>query len=262
MRDALIYCQKFDIPVINHCEILALSQNGVIHQGKVSKELGLTGIPDSAESIMVLRDILLAEQTGGWVHIAHVSTKKSVEIIRWAKRRGIRVTAETCPHYFTLTDKDCLSLNTNYKVSPPLRTKADIEAIKQGLADSMIDAIATDHAPWHTSFKNKTWPNARSVMIGFETAFSLGYQELVLKKYLGLEKYLACLTTKPAQILKQSAEIKKESPAVLTIFNLNKTWIQTHRSIISKSKNSPFINKKLKGKITRVIVKDKIFTSD
>jgi dihydroorotase len=207
---------------------------------------------------------MLAEQTKGHLHIAHVSTKKSVDLIRRAKKQGINVTAETCPHYVTLTDKYCLGLNTNFKVSPPLRTKADVEAVKEGLADGTIDAIATDHAPWHKSKKQVKWEKAKSGMIGFETAFSLGYQELVLKKYLSLEKYIACLTTKPAQILglKSSGKITQGLPASITIFNLNKNWIQTPENITSKSKNSPFIGRKLKGKIEKIVLHNKIFDWD
>lgn len=284
MRNALLLSKKYNIPVINHCEILTLSKDGVINLGRVSRKLGLKGIPDTAESIMVLRDILLAEQTGGHIHIAHVSCQKSVEQISWAKKRGIRITAETCPHYFTLIDKACLSLNTNFKVSPPLRTKADVEAIKQALADGTIDAIATDHAPWYCKEKNPlelqistdeyrlrknrsnqstlrlhNWIKAKSGMIGFETAFSLGYQELVLKKYLTLEKYLSCLTVNPAQIINQTAQIAEEKKCSISIFDTSKSWIQTNTKIISKSKNSPFVGRRLKGKITRIILDNKIF---
>jgi dihydroorotase len=291
MQKVMEKCSVFNIPIINHCEILELSKSGVMNQGKINTKLGLKGIPDIAESIMVLRDIALADYIKGRVHIAHVSTKKSVDLIRWAKKRGIRVTAETCPHYFTLTENDCLKIDTNYKVSPPLRTKLDIEAIKQGLADGTIDAIATDHAPWHISKKNpqkpqdstrltqdkenksvkicenlwlkniSNWEKAKSGMIGFETAFSLGYEELVLKKYLTLEKYIACLTTKPAKILnlKDTGKITEGIPAAITIFNLNKTWIPSPNNILSKSKNSPFIGRKLKGKVETVILRDKIF---
>jgi len=283
MRDALLLSKKCDIPVINHCEVLTLSKDGVINLGRVSKKLGLKGIPDTAESIMVLRDILLSEQTGGWVHIAHVSCQKSVELISWAKKRGIRITAETCPHYFTLTDKNCLSLNTNFKVSPSLRTKADVEAIKQALVDGTIDAIATDHAPWHSKAKNplkpqmhtdqhrleknrlnlrlkdlSNWNKAKSGMIGFETAFALGFQELVLKKYLSLEKYLSCLTVKPAQIINQTAQISEGKNCDITIFDTSKSWMQTPENIVSKSKNSPYIGRRFKGKITSVILNNKI----
>jgi dihydroorotase len=254
MRDALLLSKKYNIPVINHCEVLTLSKDGVMNLGLMSTKMGLKGIPDTAESIMVLRDVLLAEQTGGWVHIAHVSCAKSVELISWAKKRGIRITAETCPHYFTLTDKDCLSLNTNFKVSPPLRTKTDVEAIKQGLSDGAIDAIATDHAPWHFSYKQKPWIKAKSGMIGFETAFSLGYQELVMKKYLSLEKYLACLTTKPGQIIHQPVQISKGLQASITIFDISKIWIQTPGNIVSKSKNSPYLGRELKGKVKIVVL--------
>ncbi|MEO0083024.1 MAG: dihydroorotase [candidate division WOR-3 bacterium] len=261
MTEILQKSKKYNFLVINHCEVLTLSHNGVLNEGKISKKLNLKGIPDIAESIMVLRDVLLADKTQGKLHIAHVSTKKSVEIIRWAKKQGINVTAETCPHYFTLTEDDCLSLNTNYKVSPPLRTKKDVEAIKEGLADGTIDAIATDHAPWHKSKKQVKWEKAKSGMIGFETAFSLGYQELVLKKYLTLEKYIACLTTRPAEILnlKDTGKIAQGIPAAITIFDLSKDWTFNIENIVSKSKNSPFIGRKLKGKVELVILTNKIF---
>lgn len=261
MQKILIDCQKFNIPVINHCEVLSLSKFGMMNEGKISRKLGLKGIPDVSESIMVLRDIILAECTNSRVHIAHVSTKKSVDLIRWAKQKEIKVTAETCPHYFTLTDNDCARLNTNYKVSPPLKTKTDTEAIKEGLADGTIDVIATDHAPWHISGKQVKWERAKLGMIGFETAFSLGYEELVLKKYLSLEKYIACLTTGPAQALnlENSGKIEEGVPAQITIFDLNKCWVLSKDNIISKSKNSPFIGGKLKGKVEAVILKDKIF---
>jgi dihydroorotase len=291
MQSILEYCKTLDIPVINHCEVLELTKSGVMNEGKVSNRLGLKGIPDMAESIMVLRDVHLADLTEGRLHLAHISTKKSVDLIRWAKAQGIRVTAETCPHYFTLTENNCMGLNTNFKVSPPLRTKADVEAIKEGLADGIIDVIATDHAPWHISEKQvgccshrgtettekpkknkefplcppslrgKKWERAESGMIGFETAFSLGYQELVLKKYLSLEKYIACLTTKPAQLLKltKQAKITEGIPVAITIIDLNKTWTLSKENTLSKSKNSPFIGRKLKGKVEKVILKDRIF---
>lgn len=261
MQEILEHCRELGIFVIDHCEVLELSNSGMINQGSISKKLGLKGIPDIAESIMVLRDIVLAEYTKSRVHIAHVSTKKSVDLIRWAKKRHIKITAETCPHYFTLTENDCIGLNTNFKVSPPLRTKADVEAVKQGLADGTIDIIATDHAPWHHAKKQVSWEKAKSGMIGFETAFSLGYQELVLKKYLTLEKYIACLTTKPAKILnlKDAGKIAEAIPAAITIFDLNKAWTLSNNNIISKSKNSPFIGRKLKGKVQKVILKDTFF---
>lgn len=262
MQKLLKYFKTLNVLVIDHCELVGLSKAGVINEGVVSKKLGLKGIPDISESIMVFRDILLTEQTESRIHIAHVSTRESVELIHWAKKQGIRVTAETCPHYFTLTEQDCLSLNTNFKVSPPLRTKADVEAIKEGLADGMIDIIATDHAPWHSSKKEVSWEKAKSGMIGFETAFSLGYEELVLKKYLNLEKYIACLTTKPAQILnrKDSGKIVQGFPAAITIFDLNKTWTLSEKNILSKSKNSPFIGRKLRGKVAKVLLYNKIFS--
>ncbi len=262
MQKLLVRCKNLGIFPINHCEVLELSNAGVINEGRISRKLDLKGIPDSSESIMVLRDIVLADYTKSHIHIAHVSTKKSVDIIRWAKRRGIKISAETCPHYFTLTEDDCLGLNTNYKVSPPLRIKLDVEAIKEALIDGTIDAIATDHAPWHKSKKQVSWEIAKTGMIGFETAFSLGYQELVQKKYMALEKYIACLTKKPTQILglKNAGQIREGEPTAITIFDLNKNWTPDEKNIISKSKNSPFIGKKLKGRIEKVIIQDQLFS--
>jgi dihydroorotase len=261
MQKLLEQCQVLGIFPINHCEVLELSNAGMINEGRASRKLGLKGIPDISESIMVLRDIVLSEYTKSRVHIAHVSTRKSVDLIRWAKKRGVKITAETCPHYFTLSEDDCLDLDTNYKVSPSLRTKADVEAIKQGLADGTIDAIATDHAPWHRTKKQDSWEKAKSGMIGFETAFSLGYQELVLKKYLTLEQYIACLTTKPANILnlKDAGKIAVGFPAAITIVDLGKNWTPSIKNIMSKSKNSPFIGRKLKGKIEKVVIQNKLF---
>ncbi|MEO0091860.1 MAG: dihydroorotase [candidate division WOR-3 bacterium] len=253
MYRLLLACKDFGIPVINHCEII----NPLMNQQTLYPKSGF----DASESLMVLRDIILADYAKAHIHIAHVSTKKSVELIRWAKKTGVKITAETCPHYFTLTKKDCNGVNTNYKVSPPLRAEDDVEAIKHGLADGTIDVIASDHAPWHISKKQVRWQKAKSGMIGFETAFSLGYQELVLKKYLSLENYIACLTTKPAKILglNISDKISEGTSVSITIFDLSKEWIFSQGNILSKSKNSPFIGKKLKGKIDMVILKDRMF---
>ncbi|MCS7258094.1 MAG: dihydroorotase, partial [candidate division WOR-3 bacterium] len=260
MHELLLISKKYNLPIINHCEVRALSRNGVINEGKVSKKLGLKGIPDIAESIMVLRDLMLQKEVQGILHFAHISTKKSVEVLRWAKKQGIKFSAETCPHYFTLTEEHCLKLDPNYKVSPPLRTKADIEAIKEALADGIINIIATDHAPWHSRYKNVRWEKARSGMIGFETAFSLGYEELVLKKYLSLENYIACLTQNPRMVLGRSLMLNAEDEALITIFDLSVTWKYTEKKIFSRSSNTPFLGRTFRGKITKVIIGDYLFT--
>ncbi|MEO0071935.1 MAG: dihydroorotase [candidate division WOR-3 bacterium] len=259
MYKLLLLSKEYRLPIINHCEVRALSRNGTINDGKISKKLGLKGIPDIAESIMVLRDLILQTHTGGILHIAHVSTKKSVEVLRWAKAQGIRFTAETCPHYFTLTENYCAGLDPNYKVSPPLRTKADVEAIKEALADGIIEVIATDHAPWHRRYKQSGWQKARPGMIGLETAFSLGYEQLVLKKYLSLEKFIACLTQNPRRILARSLTLEAGDDALITIFDLSIDWIYEKDLIFSRSSNTPFLGRSFKGKITKVIVNNYLF---
>jgi dihydroorotase len=259
MYELLLLSREFNLPIINHCEVLALSKGGVINDGKIARKLGLPGIPDIAESIMVLRDIVLQERTQGILHLAHISTEKSVKIIRWAKKQGIRVSCETTPHYFTLTEEHCRHLDPYYKVSPPLRSKRDVEAIKEGLVDGTIDIIATDHAPWHMRYKKVPWIKARPGIIGFETAFSLGYEELVLKKYLSLENYIACLTQKPRKLIGRSLLVKEGDLALITIFDLAQNWLYREDRIFSRSVNSPFINKELKGKVTKVIIENKLF---
>jgi len=260
MRRVLEYSKIFNQLVISHCEVKTLSANGVMNEGIVSTRLGLRGIPDIAESAMVYEHILLADYTKSQLHVAHVSTKKSVEIIRWAKQQGIDITCETCPHYFSLTDEACSTFDTNYKVNPPLRTKTDVEAIKEALADGTIDALATDHAPHLASEKEVEFDLAPFGMIGLETAFSLGYEELVMKRYLGLIDYIAKLTVEPARILKlEPPLITIGKPANLVILDTKIKWIYPKESIHSKAQNSPFIGKELKGKVLSVVMGEQLF---
>jgi dihydroorotase len=259
MRRVLEYAKVFDIPVISHCEEKALSKGGIMNEGKVSAMLGMPGIPSCAEETMVMRDILLADYTGGRLHIAHVSTRGSVEIIRWAKARGIKVTCETCPHYFALTDESVTSYDSGFKVNPPLRTADDVFAIKEGLADGTIDVIATDHAPHLASEKEVEFERAPSGMIGFETAFAIGIQELVSSKVLDLGDYLARLTAAPAQILKLTRSIMIGEPADLTIFDPTLKWEYTSDMIRSGSRNSPFIGRTLTGKVLTTIIGTRVF---
>uniref|UniRef100_A0A7C6AAB8 Dihydroorotase n=1 Tax=candidate division WOR-3 bacterium TaxID=2052148 RepID=A0A7C6AAB8_UNCW3 len=260
MRQVLEYAKIFDLPVISHCEIKALSANGVMNEGIISTRLGLRGIPDIAEAAMVYEHILLADYTKSRLHIAHISTKKSVEIIRWAKEKGISITAETCPHYFSLTEEMCETFDSNYKVNPPLRTKMDAEAIKEALADGTIDVIATDHAPHLASEKEVEFDLAPFGMIGLETAFAIGYEELVLKKYLNLIDYIAKLTCEPAKVLKLDLPtIAEGKTANLVIFDPKAKWVYQKEIIKSKSQNSPFIGRELKGKISKVIIGNHLF---
>ncbi|MEW6686622.1 MAG: dihydroorotase [Candidatus Edwardsbacteria bacterium] len=259
MRRALEYSRMFDIPVISHCEDLDLSAEGVMNEGFVSTSLGLRGIPHTAEEIMVARDCFLAELTNSRLHLAHLSTAGSVEIVRQAKKKGIKVTCETAPHYFTLTDESVRSFETNFKVNPPLRSKEDVLAIIEGLKDGTIDVIATDHAP-HTSVEKEVeFDQAPPGIIGLETAFSLALTELVKANILTLSEVVAKLSFNPAKILKLSVgEIKVGAPADLTIVDLNREWIVQAKQFASKSKNSAFIGRELKGQVIMVIKRGKI----
>lgn len=259
-RSVLEYAKIFDLPVISHCELKTLSANGVMNEGITATKLGLRGIPDIAEAAMVFDHILLADYTKSRLHIAHISTKKSVAALRWAKEQGILVTAETCPHYFTLTEAECSNFDPNTKVNPPLRTETDVEAIKEALAEGLINVIATDHAPHLASEKEVEFDLAPFGMIGLETAFALGYEALVLKKYLTLVDYIAKLTVEPAKVLKlKPPKIAPGERANLVIFDPKIKWSYQKDKICSKSQNSPFIGKEMTGKILQVVLGNRVF---
>jgi len=259
LRRAMEYAAMLDLLVICHCEDKSLVDNGVMHQGYWSTVLGLRPIPAESESIIVSRDIQLAELTGARLHIAHVSCAKSVNIIRQAKRRGVKVTAEVTPHHFTLTDKELKTYDTNLKVNPPLRTAQDVKAIKQALKDGTIDVIATDHAPHLQVEKEKEFDYAPFGMIGLETALSIAVTELVDKKVLNWLELIRKLSYNPANILKYDrGTLKPGSIADLVIIDPNKKWIYKEELIKSKSKNSPFINREMKAQIEQVIINGKL----
>jgi dihydroorotase len=249
MRRTLEYTKMFKLPVISHSEDKELSKNGVMNEGKNSTILGLRGIPRQAEEVMVSRDIMLAELTGGYLHIAHVSTAGSVGLVRQAKKKGIKVTAETCPHYFTLTDDIVKIYDTNTKMNPPLREQKDVDAIKEGLADGTIDCIATDHAPHTHDEKNREFDLAPFGIIGFETMLSLVLNELVDKGVLSLSDAIAKMTLNPAKIftLEGRGSLKEGSIADITIIDSKYSYEFKKETIVSKSKNSPFIGRKFKG---------------
>lgn len=255
MKKALLYAAMFDISVISHCEDTDLVEDGVMNEGYQSTIMGLKGIPSAAEAIMVARDIILAEYTKTPVHIAHVSTELSVELIRNAKKRGVKVTAETCPHYFSLTDEACKDFNTLAKVNPPLRTKKDVEAVINGLADGTIDIIATDHAPHHEDEKNVEFNNAASGMVGFETALPLAITYLVKPGILSMEDLVHKMCINPAKLLglnKGSINIGKI--ADITIINPDEEYVVDISKFQSKSKNSPFDGFRLNGVVYYTIV--------
>jgi len=258
MKKAMQYASMFDISIISHCEDLSLSQEGVMNEGYVSTALGLKGIPSAAEEIAVSRDLILSEYTGVPVHIAHVSTALSVELIRHAKRRGVKVTAETCPHYFTLTEEACEGFNTLAKVNPPLRTRKDVEAVTEGLKDGTIDIIATDHAPHHHDEKNVEFDLAANGIAGFETALPLAVTYLVHTGVLTMEDLIEKMCLNPARILGiDKGTIEEGKTADITILDLNEEFTVDVSKFKSKSKNSPFHGFNLKGKVYYTIVNGK-----
>jgi dihydroorotase len=258
MRRVLEYSKIFDVPIISHCEDLILSEGGVMNEGLVSTTLGLKGIPNAAEEIMVARDIALSELTGGRLHIAHVSTEGSVKLIREAKARGVNITSETCPHYFCLTDAALKNFNTNLKVNPPIRTEKDAEEIKQGLKDGTIDIIATDHAPHNVDDKNKEFDAAAFGISGLETAFALGLQ-LVDQSALDLKQLITKMSLTPSNIMNiNKGTLAEGSDADIAIIDLSKKYIVQSSQFLSKGKNSPFDRWHLHGKIEMTICKGKV----
>ncbi|TAL23891.1 MAG: dihydroorotase [Nitrospirae bacterium] len=259
MRRALEYSKTFDVPIIAHCEDLSLSEDGVMNEGLLSLTLGLKGTPAEAEEVMIARDIALAGLTRGRLHIAHVSTEGSVRLVRQAKGRGINVTAETCPHYFSIMEDAVKGYNTNAKVNPPLRTKKDIEAIKQGLKDGIIDVIATDHAPHHRDEKLREFDQSPSGISGLETALSLSLR-LVEEGVLTLNQLIGKMTVSPAKILKiNKGTLKVGSDAGVVILDLNKEYKVEAEKFVSKGKNTPFDGWVLKGMPVITISKGKVY---
>jgi len=263
MRRALEYARQFDAMIISHCEDLNLSSGGLMNEGYTSTILGLKGIPKAAEESMVERDCALAKEFDTKVHIAHVSTKGSVDIIRRAKEEGIKVTCETAPHYFTLTEGAVEGYNTNAKMNPPLRTEEDVKAIVKGLKDGTIDVIATDHAPHLTEEKKVEFKDAAFGIVGLETALPLVLTELVDTGVLTLSKAIEKLTCNPAKILsRKTGTFKVGYPGNATIIDPKKQTTVDIRTFLSKSKNSPYDGWKLKGAAAAVIVSGRLVMKD
>lgn len=259
MRRALEYSKIFNVPIISHCEDVELSKGGVMNEGFVSTILGLKGIPKAAEEVMVARDISLCELTKGRLHLAHISAEGSVNLIRDAKKRGVNVTAETCPHYFSLTDESLISYDTNLKVNPPIRTEKDVEAIKEGLRDDTIDVLATDHAPHHFDDKDREFDAAAFGISGFETAFSLGLG-LVDQGVLDLNDFIRKFTISPSNILRiNKGTLTAGADADIAIINTEKTYTVDSLNFVSKGKNSPFHKWKLKGTVETTIAMGKVY---
>ena len=261
MRRALEYSSMLDRPIINHMEDLTLNAHGHMHEGEVSTRLGVPGIPGLAEEVMISRDALIAEFTGGAVHVAHISTAKAVQIVRQAKAAGIPITAEVCPHHFTSTDElvESSGYHTHTKMHPPLRTAEDIVEIKRGLVDGTIDAICTDHAP-HASFEKEVeFIAAPFGIIGLETAWGLICRELVKPGVLTLPEVLRKITSAPREIMRIPAvRIEEGAQANLTIFDASTEWVFEERHIASKSKNTPYIGEKMVGQPTAIYNKGRL----
>jgi dihydroorotase len=255
MRRAFEYCRMFDKPVLAHEEVLELSRGGVMHEGLVSLVLGLTGMPAAAEEVLIGRDIALSEVTGGRLHAMHVSTAGGVALIREAKRRGLRVTAEACPHHFTLTDESLRGFDSNFKMSPPLRTAADVEAIITGLVDGTIDCIATDHAPHAREKKMLDLDRAPFGILGLETAVGLAVTRLVVPGRIGWPRLVEAMSTLPARILGLNrGTLRPGAAADVTLIDPNLSWRVDVREFRSKSVNSPFDGWTLQGRAVATIV--------
>ncbi len=261
MRRAMEYAKTFDLPVIDHCEDLILSEGGSMHEGIISTELGLKGIPAASEEVMVARDLILAQQTGVHLHLAHISTANSVRMIREAKARGLKVTAEACPHHFTLTHETLMDFDANKKMNPPLRTKADVDAVIEGLKDGTLDAIATDHAPHAAEEKHQEFESAPFGVVGLETAWPLAYA-LVESGMLTVEEVVAKLTIHPAKIIKSNrGTLSEGAVADVTIIDPEESWVVDPAKLLSKSKNTSFIGWKMRSRILKTIVSGKVVWS-
>jgi len=258
MRTALEYARTFGIPVADHCEDMSLA-DGSMHEGIVSTRMGLPGIPSAAEEVMVARDVILAELTSGHVHLCHMSTRGSVELIRRAKEKGISVTAEATPHHFALTHERCEGYDTNAKMNPPLREAEDREAIREGLKDGTIDVIASDHAPHHYDAKEQAFDDAPNGIIGLETAFGIGVRELVEGGYLSLPELIFRMSTRPAQVFNlPGGTLVGGAPADVVILDPDVRWQVDPQESFSKSRNTPFAGETLVGRADLTIVRGKV----
>jgi dihydroorotase len=257
MRQVMDYCNSLGLPVIDHCEDASLFAGGVMREGAHSIRLGLKGIPAQCESICVGRDAEVARLTGARLHIAHMSTRGSLEHVRRAKKEGLRVSCEVTPHHFTLTDED-VRYDSNYKMNPPLASREDKEGLMEGLADGSIDAIATDHAPHHPASKDVEFDRAPFGITGFETALALGLNELVHPGKLSLMRLVELFTTGPARVLGMQRKIAQGEPADLTIFSTDRAWTFRAADSPSKSRNTPFDGRAFRGGPVATIVAGRV----
>lgn len=259
MRRAMEFARSFHIPVIDHCEDLHLSAGGDMHEGLESVRLGLRGIPGASEDVMVARDILLAELTGARFHVAHISSRHSVEMVAFAKARGLAVTAEVTPHHLALSDRDMLPYDSNYKMKPPLRSGCDVSSVVQGVVSGAIDAIATDHAPHPGSEKMQEFEQCPFGILGLETALGVALETLVNTGKIGLPRLVELFTANPARILGiNRGTLGSGAPADVTIFSTERTWTYDVNKSFSRSRNSPFDGKTFPGGPVATVVAGRV----
>ena len=258
LRLALEYARAFGAVIADHAEDASLTDGAQMHEGEVSAMLGLRGWPAAAEEMVVARDLLLAELTGGRLHLCHLSSGGSVELVRAAKARGVRVTAEAAPHHFTLTDEAARGFDPVFKVNPPLREKADVEAVRQGLADGTLDAVATDHAPHAREDKEVEWAAAPPGMLGLETALGLVLTELVEPGWLSLAQAVERLTAGPARCRRlpgHGGPLEAGTPANLTAFDPAARWTVDRAALASRARNTPYHGRELRGRVLHVLLR-------
>ncbi|MEY3701215.1 MAG: dihydroorotase [Gemmatimonadota bacterium] len=255
MRTALEYAQTFGIPVVEHCEVMALAQGGAMHEGTVSARLGLKGIPGEAEEIDVIRCILLAKLTKGHIHLCHLSTKGSVDLVRWGKDQGVNVTAEVCSHHISLTHEAVEGYNTNAKMNPPLRTAEDVAALQQGVKDGTIDCLVTDHAPHHYDEKEREFADAPNGIVGLETALGVNVTWLVERGVLSIPQLVERMSTLPAKVFHlPGGTLAKGSLADVTLFDPLRQWTVDPVRFKSKGRNTPYGGQALTGQAVCTVV--------
>jgi dihydroorotase len=259
MRTALEYARTFGIPVADHCEEPTLAAGGAMNEGLTSARLGLRGIPAEAEEIMAIRDILLARLTGGHIHLCHMSTRGSVDLIRWGKERGINVTAEVCPHHLSLTDAAVEGYDTNAKMNPPLRTQADVEALQGAVRDGTIDVIATDHAPHHYDEKEREFADAPNGIVGLETALAVNLTWLVHSGIVALPLLVERMSCAPARLFKlPGGTLRKGALADVTVFDPGAEWTVDPSRFVSKGRNTPYAGHTLRGRVDFTVVDGRV----
>lgn len=259
MRKAMTYSLIFDVPIMQHCEDPELVGKGVMNAGVTATRLGLPGNPTEAEEVIVYRDCVLARLTGARFHVAHISAARSVDIVRQFKAEGVRVTAEVTPHHFTLTEEAVGNYDTNAKMAPPLRTAADVEAMRKGLADGTIDCIASDHAPHHYDEKEAAFADAPNGILGLETSFPISYTELVLGGVLDFPTLVRRMSTTPAELLRiPGGSLAVGSQADVTVLDLDTQWVIDKEKFLSKSRNTPFHGRKVTGRAVATVVEGRV----